>query len=87
MVAERSERHMSAALTLHVEEQILIRLGERAAAHGRSPEAEANAILLQALQPPVSAAWAGVNAIRERLAKSGRSFGDSAELLREDRER
>jgi hypothetical protein len=45
-----------------------------------------NAILLQALRPD-AAAWAGANAIRERLASAGRSFSDSAELLREDRER
>jgi plasmid stability protein len=78
---------MSAPLTLHVDEMALVRLRELAAAHGRSPEAEAHAILLGALRPPASAAWAGVNAIRERLAGSGRSFSDSAELLREDRER
>jgi plasmid stability protein len=78
---------MSAVLTLHVEETVLASLHERAAAHGRSPEAEANAILLQALRLPAEVAWAGVNAVRERLANSGRSFTDSADLLREDRER
>ncbi len=78
---------MSAPLTLHVEEAVLARLRAQAAAHGRSAEAEAKAILLQALRPDAAAAWAGVNAIRERLASTGRTFGDSAELLREDRER
>jgi plasmid stability protein len=78
---------MSAVLTLHVDDTVLASLHERATAHGRSPEAEANAILLQALRLPPGAAWAKVNAIRERLANSGRPFTDSADLLREDRER
>jgi antitoxin FitA len=78
---------MSAVLTLHVDEKVLTSLHERAAAHGRSSEAEANAILLQALRLPPEVAWAGANAVRERLASSGRSFSDSAGLLREDRER
>jgi plasmid stability protein len=78
---------MSAVLTLHVDERVFSSLNQRAAAHGRSPEAEANAILLQALRLPPEAAWAGVNAIQEQLASSGRSFTDSADQLREDRER
>jgi plasmid stability protein len=47
---------MSASLTLHVAELVLTRLREQATAHGRSLEAEARAILLQALQPPPSPA-------------------------------
>ncbi|HKI34681.1 MAG TPA: hypothetical protein VKA46_22685 [Gemmataceae bacterium] len=78
---------MSTILTLQVDELVISRLRERAAAQGRSPEAEANAILRQALLPPDSGAWAEVNAIRERLAASARAFTDSADLLREDRER
>ena len=31
--------------------------------------------------------WAGANAIHARLAASGRTFGDSVELIREDRDR
>lgn len=55
--------------------------------HGRSPEEEAKEILREALRPAAADVWAGVNALRERLAASGRSFSDSAELLREDRDR
>jgi len=29
--------------------------------------------------------WAGVHQIREQLERSGRTFSDSAELIREDR--
>jgi plasmid stability protein len=76
---------MPATLVLDVEEGVLARLRERASAHGRTPEAEARLILQAALKPPV--AWDAVNALRERLASSGRRFGDSADLLREDRDR
>ncbi len=31
--------------------------------------------------------WARADAIRQRLAASGRTFSDSAELIREDRDR
>ena len=36
---------------------------------------------------PAADPWAAVNAFRERLAASGRTFGDSTELIREDRDR
>lgn len=58
------------------------------------PNAEFEAIVV--LQPNTTASgarntkpdpWPAINAFRERLAASGRSFTDSAELIREDRER
>ncbi len=70
-----------------VGEMVLQRLQQRASAHGRTPEAEAKVILQEVLEPKKPDAWAPVNALRERLALSGRSFSDSADLLREDRER
>jgi plasmid stability protein len=63
------------------------RLKARASAHGRSPEAEARAILEAALQPLTEDVWAEVDEIYNELAASGRTFDDSVELLREDRER
>jgi plasmid stability protein len=62
-------------------------LRRKAAEHGQSPEAEAEAILARALDADEAEVWAGVDAIRDRLAASGRDFGDSAELLAEDRHR
>jgi hypothetical protein len=38
-------------------------------------------------QPRPAGTWAEVEAIRMRLSSSDRRFGDSAELLREDRQR
>ena len=70
-----------------VEERVLQRLRQRASVHGRTPETEARVILQEVLEPKKLDAWAPVNALRERLAVSGRSFSDSADLLREDRER
>ncbi len=78
---------MSAVLVLDIEETTLARLKDRADAHRRSVEAEARSILLEALQSPTAKAWAGAKAFRESLAATGRAFSDSAELLREDRER
>jgi len=66
---------------------ILTRLQERAATHGRTPETEAKAILTAVLQSPPADPWAKVRAIHDHLAASGRTFSDSADLLREDRER
>jgi plasmid stability protein len=78
---------MPSLLIPDVQESTLSRLFERAAAHKRTPEAEAKAILEQLLQSHPTVGWDQVNAFRQRLAASGRSFGDSTELLREDRER
>jgi antitoxin FitA len=70
-----------------VQDGVFDRLRERASAHGRTPEAEAKAILEGLLQPSVAPIWDRVNAFRNGLVVSGRTFGDSAELLREDRNR
>jgi plasmid stability protein len=78
---------MASLLIPDVEESTLSRLRERAAAHRRTLEAEAKAMLEELLQAPPAPIWERVNAFRNRLAASGRSFGDSAELLREDRDR
>jgi plasmid stability protein len=78
---------MASLLIPDVEENTLSRLRERATAHGRTPEAEAKAMLEGLLQASPAAIWDRVNTFRNRLAASGRSFGDSTELLREDRDR
>jgi plasmid stability protein len=70
-----------------VDDIVLQDLRERAARHGRTPAEEAKAILSESLRTRRPDDWAGVDAIYERLAVSGRTFSDSAELLREDRDR
>ena len=70
-----------------VDDIVLQDLRDRAARHGRTPAEEAKAILAESLRTRRPDDWAGVDAIYERLAVSGRTFSDSAELLREDRDR
>ena len=73
-------------LTLNdVDDTVWTKLREQAVAHGLTPEAEAKAILARALVKDEHGPWVDVDAIRERLAASGRTFGDSAELIAEDR--
>ena len=80
---------MAELVLTDVHERVLDQLRERAARHGRTPEVEATAILEEALSILENRqdAWAQVDAIYTRLAASGRTFSDSAELLREDRDR
>ena len=70
-----------------VEDVIFQDLRERATRHGRTPAAEAKAILAEALGAKRADDWGAVDAIYRRLAATGRTFTDSADLLREDRER
>lgn len=78
---------MPSLVISEVADTLLIRLRELAAAHGRTPEDEAKAILEDQLQNQAAPIWTKVNAFRNQLAASKRSFGDSTELFREDRER
>ncbi len=70
-----------------VDEAVLHHLTERASRHGRTPAQEAKAILAEAVHYRPLDAWGSVDAIYHRLATSGKTFSDSAELLREDRDR
>ena len=54
---------------------------------GRTPEQEAEAILAKALRDNNPDAWAPMDEIYNRLAASGLAFSDSADLLREHRDR
>ena len=67
--------------------EVFASLRDQAVVHGRTLEAEIKTILTEATHPRAAEAWSEVDAIRQRLASSGRSFSDSAELVREDRER
>jgi plasmid stability protein len=78
---------MSQLMIPDVAESLLQQLQQRAVRHGRSIEAEARVILEDALRPDPAKVWAEVDAIRERLAATGRDFGDSVQDIREDRER
>lgn len=76
---------MSALVIPNIPPEILAQLRRLAEQNGRTVEEEARHILERAV--PASSAWDAVNEFREGLAASGRTFSDSAELVREDRER
>ena len=68
-----------------LDDTTLTRLRDRAVRHGRSVETEAKAILTSAVGS--ADPWAAADAIFDELAATGRTFSDSADLIREDRER
>jgi plasmid stability protein len=78
---------MAKQVLTDVDAGVLSRLHQRAARHGRTPEAEAKELLSEALRDKGADGWAQADAIYGRLATSGRPFSDSADLLREDRDR
>ena len=70
-----------------VDDAVLNHLHERANRHGWTAADEAKAILAEALRGQGPNVWVGADMIYDRLAASGRTFTDSADLLREDRDR
>ncbi len=79
---------MPDVLVRGVPQSTLDSLKERAAQHRRSLQQELLSILEVAATPVLDRTPEQVAAaIRERLAQTGRVFGDSTPLIREDRER
>ena len=78
---------MAELVLTDIENDVLHKLQLRATRHGRTPVEEAKTILSEALHGKGPEVWAPVDAIYRRLAASGRTFSDSAALLREDRDR
>jgi antitoxin FitA len=76
---------MAQVLVRDLDGEVIEKLKERARHNGRSLEAELRLILQRAAGEHASNALAEVERIRARFA--GRSFSDSAELVREDRDR
>ena len=76
---------MPQLLVRKVDEDLVVRLKQRAARAGRSAEAEHRLILEEALRPGKPSF--AERARRHREALRGRVHSDSAELIREDRDR
>jgi len=77
---------MAQVLVRDLKADVVERLKDRARRHGRSLQKEAKAILEDAASHyTMEEAREAADRIRRRLA--GRTFSDSAELIREDRER
>jgi plasmid stability protein len=75
---------MGQLLVRDVPDKIIAALKKRAKQHGRSAEAEHRAILEQTFKPPADDFWERAAKLREELR--GRTFTDSAILIREARD-
>ena len=78
---------MAGIVLTNIAEAIVNELHRRAAAHRRSAAEEAKSILSEALTATQQAGWEGADAIHARLSRANREFTDSADLIREDRDR
>lgn len=77
---------MAQVLVRQLNEKVVDRLKKRAREHGRSLQSEVKTILEEAV-PDYEGAWKRIELIRTKLKRSGRKFSDSADLVREDRDR
>ncbi len=77
---------MAQVLVRELSDQIVKRLKNRAKEHGRSLQAEVKIILEEAV-PDYEQARKRIHALRNKLKRSGKMFCDSADLIREDRDR
>ena len=76
---------MPQLLVRNVPREVVDALKKRASSHGRSAEAEHRAILEHTLSAAHENFWAEAARLREETR--GRIGGDSADLIREDRDR
>jgi len=78
---------MAQVLVRNLDEKVVARLKKRATQRGRSLQAEVKMILEEAARMDYAEAWKAAERIYNKLKRSGLQFSDSAELIREDRER
>jgi plasmid stability protein len=76
---------MAQLLVREIPEETVSALKKRAKKNGRSAEAEHRAILQDVLKPRVDH-WKEIDRLRNELAESGRTFTDSTEFIRRDRD-
>ena len=77
---------MAQVLVRQLNDKVVDRLKKRAKEHGRSLQSEVKTILEDAV-PDYERAWKRIDALRLRLKRSSRKFSNSADLIREDRDR
>ncbi len=78
---------MAQVLVRNLDEKVVVRLKKRAAHRGRSLQAEVKMILEEAAEEEATDFWKAADQIRDQLRRTGRTFSDSAALIREDRDR
>jgi antitoxin FitA len=84
-INSKGGHRLAQLLVRDVEPVVVERLKKRARQHGRSLEAEVRLILSRAAGQPLTELPPEVKRIRALF--KGRKFSDSADLLREDRDR
>lgn len=77
---------MAQLLVRDVPDHIAAELKKRAKKNGRSAEAEHRALLLETYAPKKTDPWAEIDRLYNELKESGREFGDSTEMIRQDRD-
>jgi plasmid stability protein len=83
---KQEEGGMAQVLVRRLDDKVVERLKRRAKEHGRSLQSEVKTILEEAA-PDYEAARKRIERFRANLKRSGRRFGDSATLIRGDRDR
>jgi plasmid stability protein len=78
---------MPQLLVRNLQEETVESLKQRAKANHRSLQAELALILENAATVQPASFWQSTAKIREQLAQSKKSFSDSTELVRKDRDR
>ena len=78
---------MAQILVRDLDDATVERLKKRAQANGRSLQAEVKMVLEQHARMEMAAFAAAADRIREELKATGRTFSDSAEIIREERDR
>jgi antitoxin FitA len=77
---------MAQLLVRDIPDTLVSELKKRAKKHGRSAEAEHRAILEAALKRGADDFWKEADRLRNELRESGRTFTDSTEIIRRDRD-
>jgi plasmid stability protein len=77
---------MAQLLVRDLKDETVAALKKRAKEHGRSAEAEHRAILEDALKRKKEDFWERADKLRKELQESGRTFSDSTDLVRQDRD-
>ena len=78
---------MAQFLIRDVPEKIAAAVKKRAKKNGRSTEAELRAILAETVKPKGTDFWETADRLRKELSERGYKFGNSADIIREERDK
>ncbi len=78
---------MAQFLIRDVPEPVAAALKKRAKQNGRSTEAELREIITETVKPKAGDFWAEADRLRKELSDRGLKFSNSADLIREERDK